>query len=285
MGHVIAHRGCPIAYDVRGIGPPVLLIQGVGVRGNGWRPQTDELSTRYSCLSFDGRGIGRSQPAGAAITVAQMAEDAQALLDAEGWNAAHLVGHSLGGLVAVCLALDTHERVRSLSLLCTFANGRAAAPLTPRMIWIGLRARVGTQRMRRRGFLRLLLPPQDHAGSEPGAQIPRLGDLFGHDLADQPPAAREQLRAMRATDAPPRLGQLEGVPTLVVSAAHDPIAPPRAWRALADGVPGSKYVEFSDASYGLPITHAQRVNDLLGEHLAAAEARWVSRARATGRLE
>ncbi len=72
---------------------------------------------------------------------------------------------------------------------------------------------------------------------------------------------------------------------MVVSAAHDPIAPPRAWRALADGVPGSKYVEFSDASHGLPITPAQRVNDLLGEHLAAAEARWMSRTRATGRLE
>ena len=285
MGRVIAHRGCRIAYDVRGSGPPVLLIQGVGVHGNGWRPQTDELSVRYSCLSFDGRGIGRSQPVGAAITVAQMAEDARALLDAERWSAAHLVGHSLGGLVAVCLALDTPERVRSLSLLCTFASGRAAAPLTPRMIWMGLRARVGTRRMRRRGFLRLLLPPQDPAGSEPDAQTPRLDDLFGHDLADQPPAAREQIRAMRAADAASRLGRLEGVPTLVVSAAHDPIAPPRAGRALADGVPGSKYVEIPGASHGLPITHAARVNALLGEHLAAAEAHWVSRAGATSRLE
>jgi 3-oxoadipate enol-lactonase len=75
---------------------------------------------------------------------------------------------------------------------------------------------------------------------------------------------------MRAADASPRLGGLAGVPTLVVSAAHDPIAPPGVGRALSAAIPGARYVEAPDASHGLPITHAGWVNRLLEEHLSAA---------------
>ena len=72
-------------------------------------------------------------------------------------------------------------------------------------------------------------------------------------------------------DALPRLGELAGLPALVVSAAHDPIAPPAVGRALAAGIPGSRHVEVSDASHGLPIQHAERVNALLLEHLARVD--------------
>jgi pimeloyl-ACP methyl ester carboxylesterase len=56
----IEHRGCRLAYRVRGDGPPVLWIQGVAVHGDGWRPQIDVLADAYRCLSFDNRGMGRS---------------------------------------------------------------------------------------------------------------------------------------------------------------------------------------------------------------------------------
>lgn len=260
--------GCRLAYRVRGSGPAVLMIQGVGVHGDGWRPQIDGLASAYTCLSFDNRGLGGSRPAGAPITVQGMAEDALAMLDAENVSAAHVVGHSLGGLVALRLALAARGRVRSLSLLCTFANGRSAAPLAPRMIWLGLRTKIGTRGMRRRAFLRLVLPPGPIADAD--AQAARLADLFGHDLADQPPAVAGQMKAMRAADATGRLGELAELPTLVVSAVHDPIAPPAAGRAIRDGIPGSRYVAFDGASHGLPITHAGPINDLLLEHFAAA---------------
>ena len=269
--HVIESWGCRLAFDVRGSGTAVLLIQGVGVQGDGWRPQTDVLAERYTCITFDNRGLGRSQPVGAPVTVAQMAEDALAVLDAQGVASAHVVGHSLGGLVAVQLALMAPERVRSLALLCTFARGRDAAPLNARMMVLGLRARVGTRRMRRRGFLGLVMAPHALAVADVDAEAARIGELFGHDLADQPPIVSQQLRALRAADASARLAELAGIPTLVVSAAHDPIAPPRAGRALAAGIPGARYVEFDDASHGLPITHADRVNALLLEHIAAAD--------------
>lgn len=273
----LEHRGCRLAYGVRGDGPPVLLIQGVGVHGAGWTPQVDGIASRYRCLWFDNRGMGRSQPIGGApVSVAQMADDARALMDAQGWGSAHLVGHSLGGLVAQHLALEDRARVRSLSLLCTFARGRDATRLTAWMLWVGLRTRIGPRRLRRHAFLQIVMPPDALQGADRDSLAGRLAPLFGHDLADQPPVAMKQLRAMNAYDATPRLGELAGVPTLVVSAAHDPIARPESGRALAAGIPGARYVEFADASHGVVIQHADRVNALLLEHLDQAEARWAA---------
>lgn len=267
----IEHRGCRLAYTLEGAGPPVLLIQGVAVAGSGWRPQLDGLALRYRCLAYDNRGMGASQPAGAPISVAQLAEDALALLDAQGWDTAHVVGHSLGGLVALHLALEARARVRSLALLCTFAGGPSAAPLSRRLLWLGLRSRVGTRRLRRRAFLELIMPPADLARADRDALAARLAPLFGHDLADQPPVAAQQLAAMRAYDAAPRLGELAGLPTLILTGAHDPIAPPSAGHVLRDGIPRSHYVEWADASHGAPIQHAQRTNALLAVHFARAD--------------
>lgn len=263
----LEHRGCRFAYEVAGSGAPVLLIQGVGAAGGAWRPQVDGLADRYTCLWFDNRGMGRSQPAAIRITVEQSAEDALALMDAEGWESAHVAGHSLGGLTALHLALSARQRVRSLSLLCTFANGAKAAPPTARMIWLGLRTRVGTRRMRRHGFLHLVLPPQAVTGADLDALAESLAPLFGHDLGDQPPIVDQQLAAMRAYDATPRLGELAGLPTLVVNAVYDPIAPPRGGRELAAGIPGARYVELPDASHGVPLQAPCLVNSLLLEHL------------------
>lgn len=270
MERVIEHRKCRLAYTVRGNGPAVLLIQGVGVHGDGWLPQINELASHYTCLSFDNRGMGKSQPTGTTVTVEQMADDALAVLNAEGIATAHVIGHSLGGLVALQLALSAGGRVRSLSLLCTFPSGKLAAPLSPRMIWLGLRSRVGTRQMRRSGFLHLIFPPGEIAEAE--AQVDHFAALFGHDLADHPPIEGAQLRALRAANLTPRLGELAGLPTLIVSGCHDPIAPPRAGQALREGIPGSRYIEMKDASHGLPITHADRVNTLLLAHLSASAA-------------
>ena len=76
-----------------------------------------------------------------------------------------------------------------------------------------------------------------------------------------------QFAAMRACDVSPRLGELAGLPTLVVSAAHDRIAPPAAGRALASGIPGARYVELPDAAHGVTLLGAGTVNDLLAAHL------------------
>lgn len=274
----LEHCGCRLQYCLVGSGPPVVFIQGVAVHGNGWSPQIQALAQHYRCLSFDNRGMAGSQPVGAPFSIEQMAHDAEALMDAAGFDAAHVVGHSMGGLIALALALRAKRRVLTLSLLCTFASGRDAAPPTARMLWLGLRARIGTRRARRRAFLELILPKSvvDAGDSEELAE--RFRDVFGRDLADHPPIEMKQLYAMRAFDAKPRLADLASIPTLVVAGAHDPIAPPALGRQIAAAVRGACYVEMSDASHGAPIQHPERINRLLMDHFKRTDARRVEAA-------
>jgi pimeloyl-ACP methyl ester carboxylesterase len=273
-----SHRGCSLSWFIEGDGPPVMMIQGTGVGATGWRPQSEALSAHYRCLCFDNRGFGESQPFDGALTVEAMAEDALALMDAQGWRSAHVMGHSLGGLVAQYVAGKAPSRVRSLSLLCTFPSGAIPTRLTPWILAVGLRSRLGTRRMRRHAFLEMVLPPEELARADKDALAQRLSELFGHDLADQPPVVMHQFRAMQRGDATPFLRELGSIPTLVVSASQDRIAPPFGGRALAKGIPGARYVEFPGASHGVPIQLAERVNALLLEHLNAAEARWAEAA-------
>jgi pimeloyl-ACP methyl ester carboxylesterase len=205
------------------------------------------------------------------LSIEQMAEDALTLMDEQKWESAHVVGHSMGGLIALHLALAARLRVRSLSLLCTFARGRDALLLSPWMLWVGLCTRMGTRRQRRHAFLKLVVPPETLARSDRDALAERLAPFFGHDLAAQPTVAMKQLAAMGRYDATLHLGELSGLPTLVVSAAHDRIARPELGRDLAARVPGASYFELADASHGVPIERPAPINKLLFEHLARAE--------------
>jgi pimeloyl-ACP methyl ester carboxylesterase len=259
-----------IAYETAGAGPPVLFIQGVGVPGGGWRPQLDGLAERFQCASFDNRGIGRSAPVVGGVSIADMVGDAVALMDHLGWTDAHIVGHSMGGIIAHQLALEARERVRSLSLLCTFLSGKDAARLTAPVAWLGLRTRVGTRRMRRQAFLEMVLPPAARSGADLDALAAYFGGFFGRDLADQPPIVMKQVRAMARHDDSARLAELSGIPTLVSSCAWDVVALPEYGRALAARI-GGRYQEFADAAHGVTIAQPAAVNALLAEHFTAVE--------------
>jgi len=263
-------QGCNLAWRVDGAGPPLLMIQGVGAYGTAPNPQVELLSKHYTCLSFDNRGIGASQPVAVPLTVEQMAADGLALMDRAGWVSAHIVGHSLGGLIALQLALTAKSRVRSLSLLCTFARGADGTRLTPRLIWIGLRLRLGSRGMRRRAFVELVVAPGREIENE-AALAERLSGILGHDLADSPPITSQQLAAMKRHDVTPRLGELAGIPTLVISAEKDPIARPSSGRSIAAGIPGARYIEIPGASHAFPVLDAERCAALVLEHLAEAE--------------
>jgi pimeloyl-ACP methyl ester carboxylesterase len=267
----LEHRGCQLAYTVCGDGTPVLFIQGTGLHGDGWLPQVNGLSDRYRCLTFDNRGMGRSQPVGAPITVEQMAEDALALMNAQGWKSAHLVGHSLGGAIALQLALLEPTRVRSLSLLCTFACGADATKLSWPMFCLGLRTYIGTRRMRRHAFLEMVMPRESLRQIDRDVLADQLATLFGHDLADHPPVVMKQLAALRKYDATSELTKLSAIPTLVISAEHDCISKPEIGKALAAGIPGARLVEIPEAAHGVPMQCAEKINSLLHEHFSGAE--------------
>jgi pimeloyl-ACP methyl ester carboxylesterase len=264
--------GATLHYTRSGTGPPVLLIQGVGVVGNGWAPQVEALSRRFTLVSFDNRGIGGSINHDARLTIEDMAADALAIMDSLGFERFHVVGHSMGGIIAQEVALRAPARVASLSFLCTFVKGSDGSKVTLSMLVTALRMRVGTRSMRRNAFLGLIMPARYLAEIDRAALAARLAPLFGHDLAEQPPIVMKQLGAMSKYDAGAGLKALASIPTLVVSAAEDRIANPTSGRALAAAIPGARYLEIADAGHGLPIHRAEEVNGLLAAHFAAVAA-------------
>lgn len=259
-----------LSYQISGQGPDVLLIQGVGVIGQGWRPQIEALQDRYRLAAFDNRGIGDSPLGDGPLTIEAMAGDALALMDALGLQRAHVVGHSMGGVIAQQLALRAPQRVRSLALLCTFARGRDGARLPPRLLAQSLWAYVRGRAARRQAFLELVTPEAVLRRGDPAALARELGELFGRDLADQPSVVLKQLRALARSDLSGQLGPLASIPTLVVSAAEDRIARPAYGRALAAAIPAARYVEIPGAGHAAPIHHAAHINQLLAQHFAAA---------------
>jgi len=268
---ILNFGGCALSYTIEGAGPPVLLIQGVGVHGSGWLPQLPALTPNFTCLTWDHRGIGTSQPIGSKISIAQLVDDSLALMDSQGWDSAHIVGHSMGGIIAQEPALHARSRVKTLTLMCTVAKGSDATGLTWFRFWTGSRTRIGPRAARRRAFLQIVLPPSEvPTDKQKRADLAeQIAKYFGHDLADHSPHEMKQLLALGAHDTTPRLAELAGIPTLVISGELDGIAPARCGQALANAIPGAKYVEFHGAAHGVPMMRAEEVNNVLLSHLTA----------------
>src|SRR5436190_22870640 len=119
----IDRDGVAIYHEERGErGDPLLLVMGLGVDAHGWEFQVPALAARHRVILVDNRGVGRSGKPRGPYTTAMMAEDARAVLDGLGVARAHVVGLSMGGMIAQELALAHPDRVGALVLAATYAR-------------------------------------------------------------------------------------------------------------------------------------------------------------------
>src|SRR4051794_18504846 len=125
MPHVTAN-GTKLYWEEHGSGDPILLIMGLGASLEAWDRLAPILATRYRTILFDNRGVGRSDVPPGPYSLETMADDAAAVLDAAGVKSAHVIGISMGGMIAQELALRHPSRVRRLILGCTSCGGREA---------------------------------------------------------------------------------------------------------------------------------------------------------------
>ena len=117
-----AHEGIEINYQTVGEGPPLLLISGTGHDLSFWSGQLDLLSSRYCCITFDNRGVGASSRPAPGYSLADMADDAAAVIDDLGVGQAHVMGFSMGGHIAQELALHHPAMVLSLGIHHSWAR-------------------------------------------------------------------------------------------------------------------------------------------------------------------
>jgi 3-oxoadipate enol-lactonase len=230
--------------DTGGAGPPVLLIMGLGMNSTGWwRTVPVLVEAGFRVLSFDNRGVGRSERVPGPYTVAEMAEDAASVLDAAGVERAHVYGISLGGMIAQELALRHPERVRALVLGATTAGGDRLVPADePVNAFVRLRAQMTAE----------------HAvwASVPinYARRTRLegGDRIAEDIARRLryPVEAEfytaQLAAAHGHDA--RVEDIRA-PTLVVHGDEDVLIPPGNGERLAELIPGAELSLWREAAH------------------------------------
>jgi len=264
---LILNKEQPLYYQVFGEEheDPILFIQGVGVIGNGWKPQTDFLSKFYSTAIFDNRGIGKSirENAPTNISLPLMVSDVLSILNTLKWNKVHLIGHSMGGIIAQEFASQYPNRVKSLSLICTFPRGKDAARLTPWVLWVSLKTRIGSKHFRRKSFLEMIWSKK---GLEKNCLIKlhdKISSLIGRDLANQPPILMKQIMALKQHDYIFYSASLTKIPTLILTSKNDPIAKPEYSQKIAEFLPHATYKEFELGSHAIPIEYSELINNEL----------------------
>jgi len=225
-----------IAWDRRGNGAPLLLIHGLGYARWGWEPVLPELAEQFDVILFDNRGIGESDAPPGPYTVAEMAADAVQVLDEAGVARAHVVGTSLGGMIAQELALAYPERVDRLVLACTTPGGQKAHPMP--QVTVALMAEAATLEpaVALRRFVENALAP---ATVEAHPEI--VEQIMAHRLAtaQQPAAWAAQASAGATFDAYDRLGAL-AAPTLVQHGDEDVVVDPRNADLLVELLPDAR---------------------------------------------
>src|SRR5579864_2405923 len=122
----VENQGTKIYWDEQGQGAPILLIMGLGYGSLMWHRSRPVLAQCYRTLAFDNRGVGMSDVPPGPYSIATMAGDAAAVLDAAGVASAHVFGVSMGGMIAQEFALQFPRRTRSLTLGCTSPGGPSA---------------------------------------------------------------------------------------------------------------------------------------------------------------
>ena len=237
-----APAGVRIAWERRGSGKPLLLIHGLGYARWGWEPVVDGLAERNEVVLFDNRGIGESDAPEGPYSVRTLAEDAVAVLDSAGLARADVLGTSLGGMVALQLALDFRDRVDRLVLACTTPGGAGSAPMPERTARLLTEAPALTPEVALRRFV------ENALGADAGAAlVDRIVEL--RLAASQSPAAwAAQAAAGAGFDVADRIDEIDA-PTLVLTGDDDAVVDPANSRLLADTIPGARLEVFPGAGH------------------------------------
>lgn len=231
-----------IAWEERGRGEPVLLIHGLGYARWGWEPVIGGLAQGHRVVSFDNRGIGESDAPTGPYTAAELARDALRVLDEAGIERAHVVGTSLGGMVAQELVLDAPERVGRLVLVCTTPGGPHAAPMPAATVALMTEAATLEPLVALRRFVENALAP--------GAPVALVERILAHRVATAQPATAWAAQAAAAVgfDAWERLPSLE-TPTLVLHGTADVVVDPANAALLAERIPNSRVELFEGCGH------------------------------------
>jgi 3-oxoadipate enol-lactonase len=244
-------------YDIQSSGSPtVLLLHGLGVNSESWGMQAPALEgAGFRVLIPDMRGFGKSTYPGGGVSIRDIAGDMTKLLASLEIREAIIVGISMGGAVALQIAIDTPSLVSRLVLINTFAC------LRPRQAgaWLYFATRfflahiIGVRTQARTVAKHLFPRPEDA----------RLRDLFIEQISRADPAGyRAAMRALARFDVSKRLAEI-GVPTLVITGDQDTTVPREIQEKLATNIPCAQHEIVTGAGHAVTVEKPDQINRLL----------------------
>jgi 3-oxoadipate enol-lactonase len=254
-----------LSYERTGSGPALLAINGMSGTQLSWgEPFLASLRESFEVIAYDHRGVGESSPLEAPFTIAELARDAAGLLDALQVDSAHVLGISMGGMVAQELALAERagsNRVRTLALGCTYCGGAGsslASPAVAQRLVESLRS--GDRELALRTGWEICVSPRFRDDPE------LYADYRARALARRAPQATvvAQMRAIATHDTSARLSALE-LPTLIVHGTADELIPVQNAHVIAGHMPAAR-LELLDGAGHLffweePLRSAELVRD------------------------
>lgn len=243
-----------VHYDIYGDGTPLLVINGFGASSYGLRPEFVEgMARSFRVITFDNRGTGDTDKPDAPHALAQMADDAAGLLAAIGIGRAHVMGISMGGMIAQEVALRHPDNVIGLVLGCTncgAANSVAAADEVRELLMIpeGMDPREAARRSRPSGYT-----PEFIAANEA-----LLEAMMERSLEHPTPlyARTRQMEAIQQWSSYDRLDQI-AAPTLVIAGDRDVLVPTENSRILHERIKNSRLHIIADAAHVFPGSHPE----------------------------
>ena len=259
-------NGQDLYYEIHGDGPALVLVMGIGYDASLWTlAQVPTLSTQFRVVILDNRDSGRSSKASHPYTIADMADDLAGLLDALEIQRSHLLGLSMGGMIAQEFALRHADRLDRLVI-----SGSGAAParsaVDPIRIWSWVKAHDASGEVFGGQQLASLFSTAFLRNHEAVRDTTAL--LASNPYPMSPEAYGRQADAYLRFDALDRLGAITA-PTLVVVGEQDLLTPPWIAREVADAIPGARFevIRGDGSSHVVPIERPDDFNRLVSDFL------------------
>ncbi|HOB15307.1 MAG TPA: alpha/beta hydrolase [Novosphingobium sp.] len=290
-------NGITIEYETHGdpANPPLLLVMGLGAQLTLWPIELVEalVARGYYVIRHDNRDIGLSEKFGHAgvpnfrrvallralglrprvpYKLSDMAEDAVALLDVLGIRQAHVVGASMGGMIAQLMAINHPDRLLSMTSIMSTTGNRRLPPPQPEAMKALL------DRAPAYATLEQVIPIGIRVARAIGSplypsQEERLRERITRDYnrSFYPEGAARQISAIMADGD--RRKRLKGVkvPSLVIHGVDDPLVPVEGGRDTAAHIPGAKLLEVPGMGHDLPLELVDTIADAIADHAASAQ--------------
>jgi 3-oxoadipate enol-lactonase len=255
-------------FEVRGEGKEtIVLIPGLGLPGSAWGAVADQLGRHFRLVVVDPRGSGASDKPDGPYTADLVSADLRSVLEASETESAHVIGLSMGGMIAQDLAVRFPAMVKSLVLLSTFAEPDA---------WFTRLFEARRQLIERVGivehfriFLMFIFSPLAFR------RIPETIDRVEQNFRQRPPDTAAYLRQIDYCLGHSASGELAAIETstLVISGTHDFLIPSALAADLAAVIPGAEHSEFEGASHGLWLEYPERLAAVCEEFIERSESK------------